>query len=115
VLDLLACDHAGRLTVVEVKGIGGSSPPSASSRLLDSSTLACATRRIPRGRLFSWQDSANLCSAPVAGRARVVSAPDDRWHSATFHAEVDVRSIGVAMDWRERIRVMFRKSSAARP
>jgi hypothetical protein len=32
-----------------------------------------------------------------------------------FSPEVDVQTVGVAMDWRDRIRVMFRKARDPRP
>ena len=115
VLDLLACDHAGRLTVVEVKA---------------SEDLHLPLQALDywiRVRWHALRDEFRAAGyfpgkalQTVAPRLLLV-APVLSLHPTTqgilqhFHAEVDVQTIGVAMDWRERIRVMFRTSNTARP
>jgi hypothetical protein len=115
VLDLLACDHAGRLTVVEVKASEDLHLP---LQALDYWIRVRWHALRDEFRAAGYFPGKTLqTSAPRL----LLVAPVLSLHPTTdgilqhFHAEVDVRTIGVAMDWRERIRVMFRKSSAARP
>jgi hypothetical protein len=115
VLDLLACDHAGRLSVVEVKASEDLHLP---LQALDYWIRVRWHALRDEFRAAGYFPGKTLQT--VAPRLLLV-APVLSLHPTTdgilhhLHPEVDVRTIGVAMDWRERIRVMFRKSSPARP
>jgi hypothetical protein len=115
VLDMLACDHAGRLAVVEVKA---------------SEDLHLPLQALDywiRVRWHALRDEFRAAgyfpgrSLQTRAPRLLLVAPVLSLHPTTegilqhFSPEVDVQTIGVAMDWRERVRVMFRKSGGARP
>jgi hypothetical protein len=109
VLDMLACDYAGRLTVVEVKASEDLHLP---LQALDYWIRVRWHALRDEFRAAGYFPGKNLQT--VAPRLLLV-APVLSLHPTIegilhhFHPEVDVRTIGVAMDWRKRIRVMLRK------
>jgi hypothetical protein len=115
VLDLLAVDHTGRLTVVELK--------------------ASADLHLPLQALDYWvrvkwhldrrEFSANgyfpgIELRPDAPRLLLVS-PSLEFHPATetllsyFAPGIEVERIGLAVEWRKGLHVMFRLNGAQRP
>jgi hypothetical protein len=115
VLDLLAVDHTGRLTVVELK--------------------ASADLHLPLQALDYWvrvkwhldrrEFSANgyfpgIELRPDAPRLLLVS-PSLEFHPATetllsyFAPGIEVERVGLAVEWRKGLHVMFRLNGAQRP
>ena len=115
VMDLLAVDHANRLVVVEVKA---------------SEDLHLPLQALDywiRVRWHAQQQDFKRCGyfpgialQSLPPRLLLV-APALSFHPTTealvehLSTDVSVDTIGVAMDWRDRIKVMFRKTRSARP
>jgi hypothetical protein len=108
VLDLLACDHAGRLAVVEVKA---------------SEDLHLPLQALDYWIRVKWHlDRADFSSRGFfpgivlrkQSPRMLLVAPALNFHPATqsilryFPAELDVECIGVGMDWRRDLHVAFR-------
>jgi hypothetical protein len=115
VMDLLTVDHANRLAVVEVKA---------------SEDLHLPLQALDywiRVRWHAQQHDFNRCGyfpgiALQSSPPRLLLvAPALSFHPTTealvehLSIDVSVDTIGVAMDWRDRIKVMFRKTRSARP
>jgi hypothetical protein len=115
VLDLLAIDYAGRLTVVEVKVTEDLHLP---LQALDYWIRVNwhAARNDFRSAGYFPKKSIQACPPKL-----LLVAPALHFHPTTeaivshFSSEVEVDTIGVAMGWRERIRVMFRRRRSERP
>lgn len=115
VLDLLAADHEGCLAVVEVKA---SEDPQLPLQALDYWI---------RVRWHAQQDDFRRCgffpgiSLQAKPPRLILVAPALSFHPTTealvehLSREVAVDTVGVGMDWRESIKVMFRKTRPARP
>ncbi len=115
VLDLLAVDHTGRLTVVELKA---------------SADLHLPLQALDYWVRVKWHLDRREFSAhgyfpgielrPDAPRLLLVS-PSLEFHPATetllsyFAPGIEVERIGLAVEWRKGLRVMFRLSGAQRP
>jgi hypothetical protein len=115
VLDLLAVDYAGRLTVVEVKV---------------TEDLHLPLQALDYWIRVHWHAARDhfRSSGYFPGRAiqtqpprLLLVAPALHFHPTTqalidhFVPEVEVDTIGLAMNWREEVRVMFRTRRAVRP
>jgi hypothetical protein len=115
VLDLLACDHAGRLAVVEVK---------ASEDLhLPMQALDYWIRvkwHLDRGEFTPRGFFPGIALRKQSPRMLLV-APALGFHPATesilryFPSTIEVMRIGVAMDWRHELQIAFRAAGPNTP
>ena len=116
VLDLLAVDRSGRLAVVELKASADLQPP---LQALD--YWIRVKWHLDRGeftveRLFSRHRAAARASAPAAGVAVARIPPHHRRrYCATSLPPLTVERIGLAVEWRKGLKVMFRLTGAEPP
>lgn len=115
VIDLLAVDHCSRLAVVEVKAAEDLHLP---LQALDYWIRVRWHARQDDFRRCGYFPGITLQHLPPR---LILVAPALSFHPTTealvqhLSREVSVDTIGVAMDWRDRIKVMFRKSRSERP
>lgn len=115
VLDLLAADYAGRLAVVEVKVTEDLHLP---LQALDYWIRVRWHAARDDFRSSGYFPGRTLQTCPPR---LLLVAPALQLHPTTeflidyFSPEVEVETIGVAMNWRERIKVMFRRRRSLRP
>jgi hypothetical protein len=115
VLDLLAVDRRGRLVVVELKASADVHLP---LQALD--YWVRVKWHLDRGefRAHGYFPGLELTSAPP--RLLLVS-PSLEFHPSTetilsyFAPEIEVERIGLAVEWRKGLHVMFRLCGAQRP
>jgi hypothetical protein len=115
VIDLLAVDHEGALAVVEVKASEDLHLP------LQALDYWIRVRwHVERDDFTKLGYFSGRALRPVPPRLLLV-APALCFHNTTnsliryFSPEVRVDTIGLAMDWRDRVKVMFRRTRAVRP
>ncbi len=115
VMDLLAVDRSGRLTVVELKASADLHLP---LQALD--YWIRVKWHLDRGEFTASGYFPGILLRPEPPRLLLVS-PALEFHPTTetilgyFSPVVDVERIGVAEDWRQELRVMFRLTGAERP
>jgi hypothetical protein len=115
IIDLLAADHSGRLTVVELKASADLHLP---LQALD--YWIHVKWHLDRGEFTpaGYFPGIELRSEPP--RLMLVS-PSLEFHSTTeailsyFPPAIEVERIGLAVEWRKGLRVMFRLTGAERP
>jgi hypothetical protein len=115
VLDLLAADYAGRLAVVEVKVSEDLHLP---LQALDYWIRVRWHAARDDFRAAGYFPGKTLQTQPPR---LLLVAPALCFHPTTdalldhFSPEIEVDTIGLAMNWRDEVRVMFRRTRAARP
>jgi len=115
ILDLLAADRAGRLTVVELKASADLHLP---LQALD--YWIRVKWHLDRGEFPAHGYFPGLLLRPDPPRLLLVS-PSLEFHPTTetilsyFSPAIDVERIGLAADWRKGLQVMFRLRGAERP
>jgi hypothetical protein len=115
ILDLLAIDHAGRLTVVELKASADLHLP---LQALD--YWIRVKWHLDRGEFPAHGYFPGLLLRPEPPRLLLVS-PSLEFHPSTemilsyFAPAIEVERIGLAADWRKGLQVMFRLRGAERP
>jgi len=115
VLDLLAADHTGRLAVLELKA---SQDPHLPLQALD--YWMRVRWHLEQGEFTERGYFPGLALRPDPPRLLLVSPALD-FHPTTetvlsyFAPSVPVERLGVALEWRKGIRVMFRLTGAERP
>jgi hypothetical protein len=115
IMDLLAVDHHGRLTVVELKASADLHLP---LQALD--YWIRVKWHLDRGEFAVQGYFAGMALRPEPPRLLLVS-PSLEFHPTTetvlgFYApEIDVERIGLAVEWRKGLQVMFRLPGAQRP
>ncbi|MCC7234875.1 MAG: hypothetical protein IT163_06195 [Bryobacterales bacterium] len=115
IIDLLACSHQGRLTVIELK--------------------AAADPHLPVQALDYWMRVAGHALCGEFGSAGyfpgvtltaepprlILAAPSFEFHPTTesvlgyFDPAIEVERVGLAVEWQKRIRVSFRLQGTRRP
>ena len=114
-IDLLAVDHAGRLAVVELKASADLHLP---LQALD--YWVRVKWHLHRGEFRACGYFPAIELAPAPPRLLLVS-PSLDFHPTTetilgfFSPGVEVERIGLAVEWRKGLRVMFRLAGAQRP
>ncbi len=115
ILDLLGCDHTGRLAVIEIKAVAD---PHLPLQALD--YWLRVRWHLQRGEFTAagyFPATALRTEAPRL----VLIAPALEFHPSTetvlqyFKPEIAVERVGVGARWRHRLEVMFRLQSAERP
>jgi hypothetical protein len=107
VMDLLACGHDGRLVVIEIKASQDIHLP---LQALD--YWMRVKWHLERGEFAARGYFPGIAVRPEAPRLLLV-APALEFHPSNeivlrfFSSEVDVRRIGMGLDWRREVRVMF--------
>jgi hypothetical protein len=115
IIDLLAADRAGRLAVVELKASADLHLP---LQALD--YWLHVKWHLDRGEFTAAGYFPGLALRPEAPRLLLVS-PSLEFHPATetllsyFSPLIAVERIGLAVEWRKELRVMFRLQGAGRP
>ncbi len=115
VLDLLAADHRGRLTVLELKA---AADPQLPMQALD---YWIRVRQHTRTGEFSRKGYFPGVSLSAEAPRLLLVAPSLEFHSTTeillryFRPEIDVDRIGVTMDWKREVNVVFRLQGAKKP
>ncbi|HUP03930.1 MAG TPA: hypothetical protein VMU19_08075 [Bryobacteraceae bacterium] len=115
VIDLLAADHNGRLAVVELKA---SADPHLPLQALD--YWVRVKWHLDRGEFAAAGYFPGVQLRPEAPRLLLV-APSLEFHSTTeqilryFAPSIEVQRIGLAVEWRKELRVMFRLNGAEQP
>jgi hypothetical protein len=115
IMDLLAVDHTGRLTVLELKASADLHLP---LQALD--YWIRVKWHLGRGEFPSHGYFPGIPLRPDPPRILLVS-PSLEFHPTTetllgfFSPEIDVERIGLAVEWRKGLRVMFRLPGAQRP
>jgi hypothetical protein len=115
ILDLLAADRAGRLTVVELKASADLHLP---LQALD--YWIRVKWHLDRGEFTAHGYFPGLLLRPEPPRLLLVS-PSLEFHPSTetilsyFAAGIEVERVGLAADWRKGLQVMFRLRGAERP
>jgi hypothetical protein len=115
ILDLLAVDRAGRLTVVELKASADLHLP---LQALD--YWIRVKWHLDRGEFTAHGYFPGLLLRPEPPRLLLVS-PSLEFHPSTetilsyFAAGIEVERVGLAADWRKGLQVMFRLRGAERP
>lgn len=115
VLDLLAADHTGRLVVVELKASEDIHLPLQALDYWIRVRWHAARDDFRRSGYF-----AGRTILPGSPRLILV-APALHFHPTTgiitryFSTEVSLQVVGVAADWRDQIKVMFRRTRDLRP
>jgi hypothetical protein len=115
ILDLLAADRAGRLTVVELKASADLHLP---LQALD--YWIRVKWHLDRGEFTAHGYFPGLLLRPEPPRLLLVS-PSLEFHPSTetilsyFAAAIEVERVGLAADWRKGLKVMFRLRGAQRP
>jgi hypothetical protein len=115
ILDLLAVDHAGRLTVVELKA---SADPHLPLQALD--YWVRVKWHLDRSEFSANGYFPGIELRPDAPRLLLVS-PSLEFHPTTetilsfFAPGIEVQRVGLAVEWRRGLHVMFRLNGAQRP
>ena len=115
VLDLLTCDHRGRLAVIEIKA---TADPELPLQALD--YWLRVRWHLERGEFAASGYFPGMQLSSAAPRLILV-APALEFHETTetvvkyFSQEIEVRRIGVSARWRERLEVAFVLDGASRP
>jgi len=115
ILDLLAADRTGRLTVVELKASADLHLP---LQALD--YWIRVKWHLDRGEFTAHGYFPGLLLRPEPPRLLLVS-PSLEFHPSTetilsyFAAGIEVERVGLAADWRKGLKVMFRLRGAERP
>jgi len=115
ILDLVAADRTGRLTVVELKASADLHLP---LQALD--YWIRVKWHVDRGEFTAHGYFPGLLLRPEAPRLLLVS-PSLEFHPSTetilsyFAPGIEVERVGLAADWRKRLKVMFRLRGAERP
>ncbi len=115
ILDLLAVDRAGRLAVLELKA---SADPNLPLQALD--YWIRVKWHLDRGEFSSRGYFPGMEIHPEPPRILLV-APSLEFHPTTeallsyFSPTIEVERIGLGVEWRKRLRVMFRLPGAQRP
>ena len=115
ILDLLAADHTGRLTVVELKASADLHLP-----LQAIDYWIRVKWHLDRGEFRERGYFPGVELRPEPPRLLLVS-PSLEFHPSTetilgfFSQAMDVERIGLAVEWRKTLRVMFRLAGAQRP
>jgi hypothetical protein len=115
ILDLLAVDRAGRLTVVELKASADLHLP---LQALD--YWIRVKWHLDRGEFTAHGYFPGLLLRPEPPRLLLVS-PSLEFHPSTetllsyFSPAIEVERVGLAADWRKGLQVMFRLRGAERP
>jgi hypothetical protein len=115
ILDLLAVDFAGRLAVLEVKVSEDLHLP---LQALDYWIRVCWHAQRGDFNRSGYFPQKRLQAAPPR---LILVAPALHFHPTTqtvtgfFSPQIEITTVGVASDWRERLRVMFRRQREARP
>lgn len=115
VLDLLAVDHSGRLVVIELKASADLHLP---LQALD--YWVRVKWHLDRGEFATFGYFPGVYLRPDPPRILLVS-PSLEFHPTTetilgyFSPLIDVERIGVGVEWRMGLQVMFRLSGAQRP
>jgi hypothetical protein len=115
ILDLLAADRAGRLTVVELKASADLHLP---LQALD--YWIRVKWHLDRGEFTAHGYFPGLLLRPDPPRLLLVS-PSLEFHPSTetllsyFSPAIEVERVGLAADWRKGLQVMFRLRGAERP
>ena len=115
ILDLLTCDHTGRLAVVEIKAVAD---PHLPLQALD--YWLRVRWHLERGEFTAAGYFPGIALRLEAPRLLLI-APALEFHPATesvlqyLKPEVEVERIGVGARWRHRLEIMFRLNSAERP
>jgi len=115
VLDLLAVDRTGRLVVIELKATADLHLP---MQALD--YWVRVKWHLDRGEFGAYGYFPGIALRPDPPRLLLVS-PSLDFHPTTetilsfFSHHVDVERIGVGLEWRQGLRVMFRLPGAQRP
>ncbi len=115
VIDLLTCDHRGRLAVIEIKA---TSDPELPLQALD--YWLRVRFHLERGEFAAagYFPGTELSNEPPR---LLLIAPALEFHETTetlvqsLAPDIEVRRIGLAAHWRERIEVMFQLEGARRP
>jgi hypothetical protein len=113
VIDLLAAEHNGRLTVLELKASADIHLPlQALDYWMRVAHYATASAFSPLGYFPGVQLTQQLPKL-------ILVAPSLEFHPSTetilgfFHSRIEVQRIGLAADWRNELRVMFRLDGSA--
>jgi hypothetical protein len=115
ILDLLAVDYAGRLAILEVKVTEDLHLP---LQALDYWIRVCWHAQRDEFAKAGYFPEKRLQTTPPR---LIVIAPALHYHPTTetifryFSPQIEITTVGVASDWRERLKVMFRRSLATRP
>ncbi len=115
ILDLLTCDHTGRLAVVEIKAVAD---PHLPLQALD--YWLRVRWHLERGEFTAAGYFPGMALRKEAPRL-VLVAPALEFHPSTetvlqyFKQAIPVERIGVGARWRHRLEIMFRLNSAERP
>jgi hypothetical protein len=115
ILDLLAVDYTGRLAVVELKATADLQLP---LQALD--YWIRVKWHLDRGEFRTFGYFPDTALVPEPPRLLLV-APSLEFHPTTetiltfFAPGIEVERIGLAVDWRKKLEVMFRLSGAQRP
>jgi hypothetical protein len=115
IMDLLAVDYTGRLAVVELKASADLHLP---LQALD--YWIRVKWHLDRGEFPTYGYFAGIPLRPEPPRLLLVS-PSLEFHPTTetvlsfFAPEIDVERIGLAVEWRKGLQVMFRLPGAQRP
>jgi hypothetical protein len=115
ILDLLAVDRGGRLAVLELKA---SADPQLPLQALD--YWIRVKWHLDRGEFQTYGYFPGIALCPEPPRLLLV-APSLEFHTTTetvleyFSPTIPVERIGVAVEWRKELRVMFRLLGAERP
>jgi hypothetical protein len=115
IMDLLAVDYTGRLAVVELKASADLHLP---LQALD--YWIRVKWHLERGEFPTYGYFAGVALRPEPPRILLVS-PSLEFHPTTetvlrfFAPEIDVERIGLAVEWRKGLQVMFRLTGAQRP
>ena len=115
ILDLLAIDRSGRLAVLELKA---AADPHLPLQALD--YWIRVKWHLDRGEFSSHGYFPGIALRPEAPRLLLV-APSLEFHPTTeallsyFSPEIEVERIGLALEWRKGLEVMFRLCGAERP
>jgi len=115
ILDLLAVDHRGRLTVVELKASADLHLP---MQALD--YWIRVKWHLDRGEFAPAGYFPGIELAPTPPRLLLV-APSLEFHPSTetilefFSTEIEVERVGIGVEWRKGLQVMFRLAGSERP
>ncbi len=115
VIDLLGADHMGRLTVIEIKASASIPLP---FQALD--YWMRVSKHLAAGDFERLGYFPGITLSKDAPRI-LLAAPATEFHSTTetllsaFPPEIDVTRIGLGVNWRKELKVVFRATGAERP
>jgi hypothetical protein len=115
ILDLLAVDYAGRLAVLEVKVSEDLHLP---LQALDYWVRVCWHARRDDFKRCNYFPNKRLQTLPPR---LILVAPALHFHPTTetvtryFSPDIEITTVGLASDWRDRLKVMFRRVRQTRP